>query len=151
MSDYDKEYTAVYNLFREMYSEDDAKKRAQWWMTEQKYAWYSQKMHKCNKDNVEMGSPYPKYNRGKGEYKPRDFDCHIYLNLNGERIICTEVNNSPTKIDSSYDDFICLGKVIKWLGNSIEPIQNYRAAGSGIKAVNTLKKMSSYVYNSKED
>lgn len=150
MSDYDKEYTAVYNLFREMYSEDDAKKRAQGWMAEQKYAWYSPTMHQLAKDDVKMGVSIPTYINKKGGRKPRDFDCHIYLNLNGERIICTEVNNSPTKAGSDYDDFVCLGKVIKWLCNSIEPIQDYGAAGSGIKAVKTLKKMSPYIYNSKE-
>ena len=150
MSDYDKEYTAVYNLYREMYSEDDAKKKAQDWMAEQKYAWYSPTMHQDAKNAVKMGMKYVTFKNGKTKYKKKDYDCHIYLNLNGERIICTEVNNYPTKVETNYDDCVCLGKVIKWLGNSIEPIQNYRAAGSGIKAVNTLKKMSSYVYNSKE-
>lgn len=146
MSDYDTEYTAVYNLYREMYPEDDAKKRAQEWMAEQKYAWYSPTMHKNLKEQFEFGMMFPTYKNGKIEYKKRDHDCHIYLNLNGERIICTEVNNSPTKLNSGYDDFICLGKVIKWLGNSIEPIQNYGAVGSGSKAVKTLKKMSPYVH-----
>lgn len=146
MSDYNKEYEAVFNLYREMYSEDEATKRALKWMDEQKYAWYSPTMHKMMKDQFEFGMKFPTYKNGKAIYKKPDHDCHIYLNLNGEKIICTEVNNSPTKTDSVYDDFVCLGKVVKWLGNSIEPIQNYNAVGSGAKAVKTLKKMSPYVH-----
>ena len=37
MSDYNKEYEAVFNLYRAMYSEDEATKRALKWMDEQKY------------------------------------------------------------------------------------------------------------------
>ena len=146
MSDYNEEYEAVFNLYRLMYSEDKATKLAQKWMDEQKYAWYSPTMHKNLKEQIEFGVMIPTYEKGILKYNKLDYDCHIYLNLNGERIICTEVNNSPTKNDSVYDDFVCLGKVIKWLGNSIEPIQNYNAFGSGAKAVKTLKKMSPYVH-----
>ena len=146
MSDYNKEYEAVFNLYRTMYSEDIATERALKWMDEQKYAWYSPTMHKHMQEQVEFGVTLPTFENGKVIDKKRDYDCHIYLNLNGERIICTEINNSPTKSDNVYDDFVCLGKVVKWLGNSIEPIQNFNAVGSGVKVVNTLKKRSPYLY-----
>lgn len=147
MSDYDKEYKAVFNLYRTMYSEDKATERALAWMSEQKYAWYSPTMHKNLKELVRIGMQYTTFKNGKAEYKKQDFDCHIYLNLNGKKVICTEINNSPTEINSVYDDYVCLGKVIKWLGNSNEPIQNNCVAGSAIKAVKTLKKNSPYVVN----
>ena len=72
-----------------MYSEDEATKRALKWMDEQKYAWYSPTMHKMMKEQIEFGMTFTTYENGKIKYKKQDHDCHIYLNLNGEKIICT--------------------------------------------------------------
>ena len=144
MNNYEEEFKAVYNLFHEIYTdEEEIMKKTQDWMSEQKYAWYSRTQHQDMKERKDKG--FFKYTNGVYVEKKPNWDCHIYLNLKGEKIICTSVNHSPTKIVSEYDDFVCLGKVVRWVGNSIEDYQYYyEARGSGVKAAQSLK--SKYVY-----
>ena len=79
------------------------------------YGWYSKKQHEWMKEWIQKS-------RGKT-------DCHLYLNMEGEEVVCTEVTQIKGSVEEcrpstskNYNDMYFVGKMTKWLGNGVRPL-----------------------------
>lgn len=73
-------------------------------MTDKLYGWYSAKQEACCRAKI---------TRRVGDL---DFRPSKYTTPGGSVVVVTQVTKSPTNPENQWDDAVCLGEVVRWLG-----------------------------------
>ena len=89
----------------------------------EKYGWYSKEQHMRLSEMV--GYRVARRDRnGGGEYwTTQEHNCYIYQTENGDEVLCTEVTSTPEYPTSKFDDFVPLGKVVKYVKQCYAEVQ----------------------------
>ena len=77
----------------------------------EKYGWYSKKQHISLTDSVKYGVERHVNN----SWEKKKHNSCIYQTENGDEVLCTEVTNTPNQPSSNYNDFVPVGKVVKFV------------------------------------
>ena len=91
----------------------------------EKYGWYSKKQHIAMTDAVKYGMmrAKPITNTGETSWKKLNHNSYIYQTENGDEVLCTEVTSTPNNPTSKYNDFVPLGKVVKFVKSCYTEVQ----------------------------
>lgn len=78
--------------------------------------WYSKKQHINMTEHVKNRTFTLKNNcDGEVEKERIVHNCAIYLDINNKEVVCTEITKMNDSPKSNFDDFICLGRVKKFI------------------------------------
>lgn len=92
--------------------------------SKENYGWYSKKQHTSLSDDVEYGLMRPVINsRGTRYCEKQCHNSYIYQTENGDEVLCTEVTSTPDYPTSKFDDFVSLGKVVKFIKSCYTEVQ----------------------------
>ena len=83
------------------------------------YGWYSKKQHKAMTEAVKHGLSEYFNNR----WEKLKHNSYIYQTENGDEVLCTEVTSTPNNPTSKYNDFVPLGKVVKFVKSCYTEVQ----------------------------
>lgn len=81
----------------------------------EKYGWYSKKQHTILTHSVKYKLETAIFDSGKTKWEKRKHNCYIYKIESGDNVICTEVTSTTEYPTSNFDDFVFLGKVVKFV------------------------------------
>lgn len=89
------------------------------------YGWYSKKQHAVLSHSVKHGMVMKSVinSRGTEYWEKMKHNSYIYQTENGDEVLCTEVTSTPNKPTSNYNDFVPLGKVVKFVKSCYTEVQ----------------------------